>query len=206
MDFGAIPRPVFGRAAQHVQPTHPQVMRGKAAARHRQAARQAADLCPDLPGIGEHCHCMMTGFYDLAQVVVDVARRVKPRALRIATLCWNKRNVMDLTGLLEERTTASDPLPLALLASDFFHKHNKDLVEWAREQFQPYTGVRLASARSHCKVVCYDLGPGDGLVFEGSANLRTNRNREQLTIIRDRETHDWHATWIDRLVSDGEGK
>ena len=203
MDFSAIPRPVFGRAAQHAQSVATPVLKGKAAARHRLAARQAADLCPDLPGPGEHCHCLMTGFFDLAQVVVDVARRVKPRALRIATLCWNKRNVVDLTGLLEER--AGDPLPLTLLASDFFAKHNKDLIEWAREQFQPFSGVTLASARSHCKVVCYDIGPGDGLVFEGSANLRTNRNREQLTIIRDRATHDWHATWIDQLVtSDGQ--
>ena len=56
-------------------------------------------------------------------------------------------------------------------------------------------------------MVCFDLGPGDGLVFEGSANLRTNRNREQLTAIRDRPTHDWHAAWIDELVkADGRGE
>ena len=61
--------------------------------------------------------------------------------------------------------------------------------------------LRLAAARSHCKVVCFDLGPCDGLVFEGSANLRTNGNREQLTATRDRALHDWHAAWIDELVS-----
>ena len=38
------------------------------------------------------------------------------------------------------------------------------------------------------------------IVFEGSANLRTNRNREQLTAIRDRQLHDWHAGWIDDMV------
>ena len=40
----------------------------------------------------------------------------------------------------------------------------------------------------------------DGLVFEGSANLRANRNREQLAVIRDRPLHDFHAAWIDDLV------
>ncbi len=145
----------------------------------------------------------MTGFYDLAQVVVDVARRTTPRRLRIATLCWNRRNVVDLVGLLEAR--ADDPMPLTLLASGFFKRHNKDVVEWAAEQFAPYH-ARLAFAESHAKVVCFDLGPGDALVFEGSANLRTNRSREQLTAIRDRATHDWHAGWIDELVkADGEG-
>ena len=204
MDFASIPRPVFGRSAATEAPKGTPVLKGKAAARHRRMVQAAAELCPDLPQAGEHVHCLMTGFFDLAQVVVDVARRIKPRALRIATLCWNKRNVIDLTGLLEER--AGDPLPLTLLASDFFAKHNKDLVEWAREQFKPFPGVRLASARSHCKVVCFDLGPGDALVFEGSANLRTNKNSEQLTIIRDRATHDWHAEWIDQRVSNGQGK
>ena len=46
----------------------------------------------------------------------------------------------------------------------------------------------------------------DGLVFEGSANLRTNKNREQLTAIRDRKLHDWHAAWIDELVRADDGK
>ena len=196
MNFADIPRPAFGRAAQH-QPATPSPLKGKALVRHRHVARAAAELLPELPGPGEHVHCLMTGFYDLAQVVVDVARRTNPRRLRIATLCWNRRNVVDLVALLESRE--SDPLPLTLLGSGFFKRHNKDVVEWAREQFAPYK-ARLAFAESHAKVVCFDLGPGDALVFEGSANLRTNRNREQLTAIRDRETHDWHGAWIDELV------
>lgn len=200
MDFAGIPRPAFGRAAQHL-PAAPAPLRGTAAARHRLTARAAADLCPDLPAPGEHVHCLMTGFYDLAQVVADVARRTTPRALRIATLCWNKRNVIDLAGLMEAR--AADPLPLTLLASGFFRRHNKELVEWTRGQFARFP-ARVAFAESHAKVVCFDLGPGDALVFEGSANLRTNRNREQLTIIRDRRTHDWHAGWIDGLVDRGQ--
>jgi hypothetical protein len=44
------------------------------------------------------------------------------------------------------------------------------------------------------------------LVFEGSANLRTNKNREQLAVIRDRRLHDWHAGWIDELVSADDGE
>ena len=39
------------------------------------------------------------------------------------------------------------------------------------------------------------------LVFEGSANLRTNGNREQLTAIRDAELCHWHSAWIDSLVN-----
>ena len=39
------------------------------------------------------------------------------------------------------------------------------------------------------------------LVLDGSANLRKNDSLEQLSATRDRELHDWHAVWIDRLVS-----
>jgi hypothetical protein len=38
-------------------------------------------------------------------------------------------------------------------------------------------------------------------VLEGSANLRTNGNREQLLLCHDRALHAWHAQWIDALVS-----
>lgn len=191
------PRPAFGTRPGHDRAT-PAPLRGKAKARHRRAAKAAAELCPDLPAPGEHVHCLMTGYFDLAQVVIDVARRTSPRALRIATLCWNRRNVTDLQTLLRERK--GDPLPLTMLASGFFARQNKEIAEWSRAELQPL-GVRIGFAESHCKVVCFDLGPGDALVFEGSANLRTNRNREQLVIVRDRALHDWHAGWIDELVS-----
>jgi hypothetical protein len=49
------------------------------------------------------------------------------------------------------------------------------------------------------------LEKNDALVFEGSANLRTNKNREQLTVFRDRSLHDWHAAWIDELVRADDG-
>ena len=37
-----------------------------------------------------------------------------------------------------------------------------------------------------------------------SANLRTNKNIEQMTAINDPGIHDWHAAWIDEKVRDHE--
>jgi hypothetical protein len=50
------------------------------------------------------------------------------------------------------------------------------------------------------------LAFADGLrlVFEGSANLRTNKNIEQMTTINDADLHDWHAAWIDAKVREHE--
>jgi hypothetical protein len=54
------------------------------------------------------------------------------------------------------------------------------------------------------KVACLAFADGLKLVFEGSANLRTNKNVEQMTVINDPGLHDWHAAWIDQKVRDHE--
>jgi hypothetical protein len=198
LSFAGIPRPAFGTAAQHLDA--PPQKTTKADRRYQRAAKTAAELLPDLPEPGEAIHCLMLGTFDLAQVITATAKRLPElRHLRIATLCYSRRNVAELCSMLEGRK--DDPLALTLLVSVFFREHNKELHEHAVGELTEYAGVKVAAARSHCKVVCFDLGNADALVFEGSANLRTNKNREQLTVFRDRELHDWHAAWIDELVA-----
>lgn len=199
-NFGAIPRPAFGRTV-HQRPAAP--VRTKLTARYQQAARTASELLPQLPDTGEAIHSLMIGTFDLMQVITATVGRL-PRCthLRIATLCYNKRNAVEMLTLLDSQQS----LRLTLLVSSFFRSHNKELHEWFAGEVAACERARLAAARSHAKVVCFDLGESDGLVFEGSANLRTNGNREQLTTIRDRQLHDWHAGWIDQMVNtDGEG-
>lgn len=140
----------------------------------------------------------MTGGYDLCQVIAaTLARLPACRHLRIATLCYNKRNAAELLGILETRPD----LKLTLLVSDFFRGHNKELHEWFQDELGENPNARIAAGRTHCKVVGFEL-PADevSLVIEGSANLRTNHNREQLAVIRDGPLHDWHAGWIDEMV------
>lgn len=190
------PRPAFGSDVQHRQTAPALGPTTRATIRHARAAKTAAELLPELPRLGESVHALMLGFFDLAQVITaTVARVPECRHVRIATLCFAKRNVADIVGMLAARPE----MKFTLLVSVFFRDHNKDLYEAAAEQIAGQGG-RLAAARSHAKVCCIDSGPDDGIVFEGSANLRTNRNREQLAVIRDRALHDWHAAWIDQLA------
>ncbi len=194
IDFGQVPRPAFGRAAQHATP--PSACRTKAEARYQRAAKTAAEMLPELPPIGTAIHCLMLGTFDLCQVI-GATLKLAPhcRHLRIATLCFSRRNAAEMLGFLESYPT----LRLSLLVSTFFEGHNKELFEKFAEELKEHPHARMTAARTHAKVVTFDLG--DGLTFEGSANLRTNRNREQLAVIRDRQLHDWHAGWIDELVS-----
>jgi len=47
---------------------------------------------------------------------------------------------------------------------------------------------------------------GSRLAIEGSANLCANgSSREQFALIHDAALHDWHAAWIDALVTQHEG-
>lgn len=195
-NFAAITRPVFGRAAQN-QPAPPKPLRTKAEARYQRAARTAAELLPELPEPGEAVHALMLGTFDLMQVITATMRFVPTCShLRIATLCFSKRNAAELLGLLE----SFPQLRLTMLVSEFFKGHNAELFEKFADEMKMHPTARLAAARTHAKVVIFDLGAEDGLVFEGSANLRTNGNREQLAVFRDRCLHDFHAEWIDQMV------
>ncbi len=197
LSFSAIKRPAFGSAKQHLDapPARPRATT-KADARYARAAKTASELLPELPLPGEAVHALMVGGYNLCQVLTATCDLLpKLRHVRIATLCFNKRNVADLAALIETRK-----IVLTLLVSRFFRNHNKDGYEQSKATLEAFPNVTLAYAKNHAKVVCFDFGQRDALVFEGSANLRANDSLEQLCVIRDRGLHDFHAAWIDELV------
>ena len=53
----------------------------------------------------------------------------------------------------------------------------------------------VGSARCHAKVVTLAFADGLRLTFEGSANLRTNRNMENLCVVNDPGLHDWQGAY-----------
>lgn len=123
------------------------------------------------------------------------------RAVRIATLSYNGRNLQEMFGVLD----GPDPPRLTLLCSAFFRDHNRELWEETVEGFRE-RGQRAAAARTHAKVITLETASGGKLALEGSANLRSNSNREQFALVHDPALHDWHAGWIDDMVSKHEGE
>jgi hypothetical protein len=156
--------------------------------------RESVDILAHLPEPGESLHALMTGLYDFMTLVghVITTRPAPCSRLRLATLAFSSRNTTELCQLFDAGAVHG----MSLLASDFFSKHNK--AEWAEavREFQA-RGQAIADPRSHCKVTCLDFADGTKLVFEGSANLRTNNNREQFCLVNSAELHDWHSAWID---------
>ena len=145
MDFAAIPRPAFGRHAQHAEDKAPGVHHAKATARRAMMFKEAKELLSALPGPGEAVHAIMTGRYDLMLLLVALLdlHPTPCRRLRIATLCFNRRNAVEMLGLLESGKIGG----LTLLASSFFKANNKELFESFRDDLADFPTSRIAAAQ-----------------------------------------------------------
>jgi hypothetical protein len=170
----------------------------RASLRRRAQLKAAADVLPHLPQPGESMHAILTGTFDflLVLTVVIQSRPAPCETLRLATLAFSRRNVAELCRLLDSRLVQR----LTLLASDFMARSNAEVYQGAVAELAEARGQTVASARCHAKIACLAFADDDKLVFEGSANLRTNKNLEQMTCINDPGLHDWHAAWIDAEV------
>jgi hypothetical protein len=145
----------------------------------------------------------MTGRYDLTVLLTVLIERqpVPCDHLRIATLSLNERNLYELYRLLDAGRVGR----LTLLVSAFYRDHHQGVCQTLLGELAGRSPLhRFAAARSHAKVVCLDFGPAGKLILEGSANLRTNSNREQFCLLHHAAVHDWHAQWIDEVVSRGQ--
>lgn len=166
--------------------------------------REAAKILPCLPEPGEASHVLMQGQFDLMVLLAAILNSHcgMVQHLRIATLSFNDRNTTEMVELLRENKVER----FTLLCSEFFRDNNKAEFARASDEVKLFDGRwKLAAARNHAKVIAAD-GPYK-LVIEGSANLRTNGNYEQIALIRDDALHDWHAGWIDEMVANAkEGK
>jgi hypothetical protein len=196
------PRVRFGRRAPAGGDDIPSPLVLRADAKRLAMLAEAGDVLGALPGPGESLHAVMTGRYDLMHLLAALAERLgRVDSMCVATLSYNGRNLAEMLRLLDAGAVGR----LTLLCSAFFRDHNKELWEETQKEFRD-RGQRAAAARSHCKVVTLALASGRRLSLEGSANLRTNSNREQFALTDSAPLHDWHSDWINELVAKHEGE
>jgi len=148
--FTALPPLTFGTAAKPPADTSP--VRTRAAARRMHEAKLAADLLPELPAPGETIHALMSGRYDLAQVIVATARRHPVAHLRVTSLSANKRTLRELITEADTGIVGT----LTVILSGFFARHNKELFQAVREEVQAdHPGSRIAAAKCHAKITLF---------------------------------------------------
>jgi hypothetical protein len=182
----------------------PTPARIKLAKRRQAGIAEANGILEHMPGPGESLHCIITARMDLTDIILTMGERaaVPIDRLCIATLGFNDRNLQSMLNWLD----AGAVKQLTLLASIFFRSHKGDLWQETLKQFRQ-RGQRAACCHSHAKVAAMAFANGDRFSIEGSANLCGNGSgREQIAIINDAGLHDWHAAWINDLVTRHEGE
>ena len=157
----------------------------------------AACIVANLPaGPGDRTHCVLRGDFVLCDMIPQViaASGGECDHLRIATLGMSVANADTLACLVERGAVRK----LTVVVSHYFQQVDKTTT--FRTVSERLAGkARLAVTRSHAKVILIPT-LRDAYVFEGSANLRSSDNLEQMLVVNDRETHDFHAAWIDQLA------
>ena len=157
-------------------------------------ARAVLDVLPSDPE--DRTHCLLRGDFVLCDLVPAIisARGHCPH-LRIATLGMSVSNADTLADLVARGHVAR----VTLVVSSYFQQVDKTTV--FRAVAARLAGVaNIAITRSHAKVICLPTNAGDHFVIEGSANLRSSDNIEQMLITNDPATHAFHAAWLDELT------
>jgi len=174
----------------------------RASLRRKAQLKRAAEVIPHLPGPGESLHTLLTGYFDFALVLTCVlrSRPVPCEHARLATLSFGLKNTQEMARWLDEKLVNR----LTLLCADFMAKASPKVYFGAVKELAEQRGQIVGSARCHAKVCTLAFADGLRLTFEGSANLRTNRNMENLCVVNDASLHDWHAAWIDQKVREHE--
>lgn len=175
----------------------------KLAARRAAGIAEAKAVLEHLPRPGESLHAICTARLDLTDVINALCEKEGPcERMLIATLGYNDRN---LTAMVRWLDTGAVRF-LTLLASLFFRSHKGALWRETLREFRTRE-QRAACCHSHAKVVTLAFASGARLCIEGSANLCGNGSgREQFALINDAGLHDWHAAWIEELVTKHEGQ
>lgn len=140
-------------------------------------------------------------FGDVLEAMVET-RRVEPRSMTVQTLSMSEENIDSLRNVIE-MCPALERLRLVL--SVYFWGHERrpgQLVPYLYEQLD-VDGIDFdcAFASIHTKIVTIETMRGHHVVMDGSANLRSSRNVEQLRVECDSGLYAYVEGFADRVFA-----
>ncbi len=158
----------------------------------------AGIIVPHLPLVaGERTHCALRGDFVLCDIIPAIIQaRGRCPDLLIATLGLSTANA-EVLGSLRSRDLVGK---LTIVCSHYFAQVDKATTY--REVKTRLQGLAtIITTRCHAKVICLPTASGDHFVLEGSSNLRSSDNTEQLVIFNDAELDAFHRGWLTSLPS-----
>ena len=160
----------------------------------------AAAIVPHLPtGPDERTHALLRGDFVLFDLIPAIVASFGPVShLRIATLGLSAANAHGIARLV----TSGRVERVTLVVSHYFQQVDRTTVYADVCAALTPIGVTPVVTRNHAKVILLPFREhASRITIEGSANLRSSDNLEQVVVFNSVETHDFHAAWIDDLAN-----
>jgi len=136
-------------------------------------------------------------FGDFVEALVDLGK-ISVRRMSIMTLSMNDENIDSIRNIVEwwgvER--------LDIVLSDFWYAHERGkLVPYLFQELD-VDGLELhvGFASVHCKTWCIETRGGHCLTIEGSANLRSSNNIEQVHITPDYSLYTFVVGFTEKVI------
>ncbi|MCL2646032.1 MAG: hypothetical protein FWD61_03385 [Phycisphaerales bacterium] len=152
-----------------------------------------------IPGPRDALHLVCSGRYamwDLIPATLELAGGATINTMHIATLGFSKGNVGEMVAMLDSGAIGR----LTLLCSHYFKAQSQGIYELAVNELSKRSNARFISLRTHAKIITLKLTDGRTMVIEASANLRSCKNIEQMSIFGQPHLYDFHTRWIDELA------
>jgi len=158
----------------------------------------AVDMIRPLPKPGTSLHCIMGGDFhgfDLIPAIVELAGPIE--VLTLTTLGFNALNNQHLVEMIDKGTVGT----ATILCSTYFQRTTPDLYATSADNLRK-RGSRIRYTRNHAKVFLAKTRKGAHYVVEGSANLRSCTNIEQIAIFHDKGLYQFHLNWIETVFNE----
>lgn len=141
-------------------------------------------------------------FGDVLEAMVE-RRKAAPRRMTIQTLSMSEENIDSLRNVMELMDGRLERLRIILSVYFWGHEHRPgQLVPYLYEALDvDGLDFDVAFASIHTKIVSVETLTGHHLVMDGSANLRSSRNIEQLRVECDDELYEYIERFADKVFA-----
>lgn len=161
---------------------------------HAMRVATAADVLGKLPGTDEVIHVLMSGRYDgwdHVAAVLQLAAPAKIEELFIATLGFSHQNAGELLAMLDRGDIGRVWFNCSCYMRDASAELYAPLADALTKR-----GMKIKATRNHAKILAFALSDGRKIVVDGSMNLRSCKNVEQVNITESKELFTFYADYI----------
>lgn len=149
---------------------------------------------------GETVYALLSGNFIFGDLIEALAVKydILFEDITLSTLSISQNNVDSLHNLINGGYCNT----LNMIVSDYFWSHNRQNAPYIYDELDINNKFQLAVAGIHTKITLLKTEGGKKIVITGSANMRSSRSLEEITIQTDPELYDFHKKWHDEILKD----